>query len=86
LRTLRDGADLIGSRFATVTNWRLLEVTIELLMQAARSGKHDDVKAATESLERVLRVDPGRRRRRLTQRPLRMRARSRRGLYPANCR
>ena len=56
------------------------------IVDASRTGEHDDVKAQRSRSSGFTRApDPGRRRRRLTERPLRMRARCRRGLYPANC-
>ena len=36
LETLKDAADLLANRFATVTKWGALEHCIELLMRAAR--------------------------------------------------
>jgi len=54
IMTLRDAANLFAERFATVTNWRLLEIAIERLIAAAESAKRDKVKAASEAIERVL--------------------------------
>ncbi len=54
--TLRDAADLFAEVFATVTAWGTLEHAIEQLMQAATTGKRDDVAVATDAIERVLRA------------------------------
>ena len=55
LATLRDATNLFAERFATVKRWRVLEIAIERLINAAESGKRDNVKAATDAIERVLR-------------------------------
>jgi hypothetical protein len=54
LATLRDSANLFAERFATVKSWRLLELAIERLIAAAESAERDKVKAATDSIARVL--------------------------------
>ena len=56
LVTLRDAANLFAKRFATVKRSRLLELAIERLIAAAENSKRDAVKAATDSIERVLRT------------------------------
>jgi hypothetical protein len=56
IMTLRDAAKLFAERFATVKSWRLLEIAIERLIAAAESAERDTVKAATDSIERVLRA------------------------------
>jgi hypothetical protein len=56
LATLRDAADLFAERFATVKSWRLLELAIERLVAGAESAEHGKVKAATDSIARVLRT------------------------------
>ena len=56
LATLRDAANLLAERFATVKSWPLLEVAIGRLIVAAESSKRDTVKNATDSVERVLRT------------------------------
>jgi hypothetical protein len=55
LKTIKDAADFFAKEFATVTAWGPLEITIELLITAGESGKRDDVEAATEQVEIVLR-------------------------------
>ena len=54
IMTLRDAANLFAERFATVKSWRLLEIAIERLIAAAESAERDTVKAATDSIARVL--------------------------------
>jgi hypothetical protein len=56
IMTLRDAAKLFAERFATVKSWRLLEIAIERLIAAAESAERGKVKAATDSIARVLRV------------------------------
>jgi hypothetical protein len=53
---LKHAADLFAEVFATATAWGTLEHAIERLMQAATSGKRDDIAAATDAIERVLRA------------------------------
>ena len=54
--TLRDAANLFAEQFATVKSSRLLELAIKRLIAAAENSKRDAVKAATDSIERVLRT------------------------------
>ena len=56
IMTLRDAANLFAERFASVKNWRLLEIAIERLIAAAESAERDKVKTATDAIERVLRA------------------------------
>ena len=56
ITTLRDAANLFAERFATVTNWRLLEIAIERLITAAESAERDTIKAATDAIQCVLRA------------------------------
>jgi len=63
IMTLRDAANLFAERFATVTNWRLLEIAIERLIAAAESAERDTIKAATDAIQCVLRAQRIRERR-----------------------
>jgi hypothetical protein len=54
--TVRDAANLFAERFATGKSSRLLELAIKRLIAAAENSKRDAVKAATDSIERVLRT------------------------------
>ena len=56
IMTLRDAANLFAERFATGKSSRLLELAIKRLIAAAENSKRDAVKAATDSIERVLRT------------------------------
>ena len=55
LKTLKHAADFFAKQFATVTRWGPLEIAIEMLIVAGESGKRDDIAAATEQVEIVLR-------------------------------
>ena len=55
LTTLKDAADVLANRFATVTKWDTLEIAIEQLIAAGDSGKRSDIMRATEQIEIVLR-------------------------------
>jgi len=55
LKTLKDAADFFAKQLSTVTAWGPLEIAIERLITAGESGKRDDVEAATEQVEIVLR-------------------------------
>jgi len=55
LTTLKDAADVLANRFATVTKWDTLEIAIERLITAGDSGKRSDIMRATEQIEIVLR-------------------------------
>jgi hypothetical protein len=55
LVTLHDAANLLTAQFGTVTRWPALEHAIEQLMQAATTGKREDIKAVTDQLIIVLR-------------------------------
>ena len=55
LKTLKDAADFFGNQFSTVTRWGPLEIAIEMLIAAGQSGKRDDIAAATDQVEIVLR-------------------------------
>jgi hypothetical protein len=54
LSTLREAGLYLSEAFATVTQSAVLERAIELLMQAAESGKAKDRKAATDQVVLVL--------------------------------
>jgi hypothetical protein len=56
LVTLLDAAKIIETAFVGVLKDAALEHAIELLMQAAKSGKRKDVAAATRQMEIVLRA------------------------------
>jgi hypothetical protein len=55
LRTLKDAADVLANMRNTVRGWGALERAIELLMVAAQSGTRDDLVAATDQIQIVLR-------------------------------
>ena len=55
LKTIKDAADYFAKEFASVTAWGPLETAVEMLITAGESGKRDDVEAATEQVEIVLR-------------------------------
>jgi hypothetical protein len=52
--TLEEAAGALDRYFSTVTQSRSLEITIEALMTAARSGKRAHIAATTDSLARAL--------------------------------
>ena len=54
LVTLRDAANLFATQFETVKSWRLLELAIERLIDAAESAERDTVKIATDSIEHLV--------------------------------
>ncbi len=53
--TIGDAATLIEQRFHSTRKWGALESALALLAQAAKSGNRDDIAAATDALERILR-------------------------------
>jgi hypothetical protein len=55
LKTIKDAADYFAKQFSTVTAWGPLEIAVEMLITAGESGKRDDIEAATEQVEIVLR-------------------------------
>jgi hypothetical protein len=57
LRTLGDAADLILDRFGNVTKSALVEHASELLMRAAETQADEDLAAATDQVDVMLRVN-----------------------------
>ena len=55
LKTIKDAADYFAKQFSTLTAWGPLETAVEMLITAGESGKRDDIEAATEQVEIVLR-------------------------------
>jgi hypothetical protein len=55
LRTLKDAADALTNMPNTIRAWGALERAIELLLVAAQSGTREDIVAATDQIEIVLR-------------------------------
>jgi hypothetical protein len=55
LAMIKDAANFFAKEFMTVTRWAPLEIANQLLITAGQSGKRDDIAAATEQVEIVLR-------------------------------